>query len=281
VAKKASKKKPAAKVKRRKTRPGKGSPRVKRVTTRKARRTPATKKRAKRRPIKKAPAAKRARRAVSRKPAPKAKRRAVRRGPTPKKVQAKRTVKRSRVVRATRGAGRKRTPGPKGGGPIARRTRAVEEALDVLGPRRVRKGRVRLGQTGWLTPTVRGLAAFDAALVAIRGAGPGKTFSMDLEIQFLGANGVRKTIRLQGVGVPRAKDIVRKAGERAHAAFLRTVRELVRRQVFGAVNVQLGGTSNLGREVRLKMSRKKAQAALRKAKRTRGVRFRATFYRET
>lgn len=220
-----------------------------------------------------------------RKPPPPAKRASAKRGPKVSTKKLKVTFIKIRKPIPKRVAGKTllgKSTRKRPGSALRKRASNVEQAFQTLGTARVRRGRTFLGGTRWLTPTKRGMAALVRALADIDAARAGKTFSYDLNIQFNGPDGHRRAVSLSGLGVPRAKDVKRRKGESARAAFSRTVLELVRHQVFGTVNVQLGGSSRLGLPFEgKKMNKVQAFKALNKAKRSRAIRFRVSFYRET
>lgn len=104
---------------------------------------------------------------------------------------------------------------------------------------------------------------------------------MDLVVRFTGKDGRAKTVKLDGVGLPRAKDVPRKKGESAQVAYDRAVESVVRKAVFSTVNAELGQISGeVAKRLRRRTTKKTALALLNKAKRTRAVKFSVKIYRE-
>jgi hypothetical protein len=104
---------------------------------------------------------------------------------------------------------------------------------------------------------------------------------MDIAVSFVGKDGKRKRTKLEGVGVPRSRDVRPRKGESKTKAFQRTVETIVRRAVFGAVNAELGQLSGqVARKVTKRMTKKSAQRLLNRAKKERAAKFSVKLFRE-
>jgi len=153
------------------------------------------------------------------------------------------------------------------------------EALRALGRDHVKRGAIRLGETGWLTPTGSitgrsgGFGAVGRALEAIRALpGDRKLFSFDLIIRWNGPRGKKMQETLSRIGVP-----MDYAGTRGDLTD--KVRSIIHDAIFREVIPKTLGKYP-SQDKTEKMTPEQFAKMIRDVKQARGLSFKTVFYRE-
>jgi hypothetical protein len=179
----------------------------------------------------------------------------------------------------------RRSQGTKRGGrspSITRKIRDTERAIDTIGAHRVKRGSNFLGKTRSLTPTKSGFRAVGRVLKEINKAsklGKKRTFTYDIAGSYIGPDGKRLAFKMQGVGIPRTKDVRPKKGETREEAVNRVVQGRITREIHG--HLLKGTYKDYGIKFGPKMTHEEIRETLSRFKKSRDVHFTVAFNRET
>lgn len=166
---------------------------------------------------------------------------------------------------------------------IRSKLHATERAIKTLGESKVRKGPKPLGSTRKITPTKAGFRVVGRVLKEINKVsrvGKRRVFTYDLKGSYIGPDGKRRRFTRKGIGIPRPSDVRRRKGESLTAAMNRVVQNRITGEVQTILRERLKGETPPGKFKGRPITRKAAAKALRKFKKTRGVKFSVTFNRE-